>query len=101
VRGYSSKRQPPGQLHRPKDPDAPPPMITPNAKVVGGTCLYSKREGEAIGYLVGDRDVQLDPTTSGWWTLSIDTPRGPLGFATKGSSAQAMTACAPVATSVP
>lgn len=96
VRGYTSKRQPPGAVHRQKDPDVPPPVITPNAKVAAGTCLYSKRNGDRIGYIVGDNtDVQLDALGNGWWTLAVDTPWGPIPFAAKGPSASALTPCAP------
>lgn len=100
LHGFTSKRLPPGQVHRPKDPDAPPLVTTPNAKVASGTCLYAKRDGDKIGYVVGDRDVQLDDAGNGWWTLSLDTPWGPIGFAAKGPSASALTPCAP-AGSVP
>ncbi|MBA2542623.1 MAG: hypothetical protein H0V17_23470, partial [Deltaproteobacteria bacterium] len=100
VHGYASKRQPPGAVHRPKDPDAPPPVITPNAKVASGTCLYSKRNGDRVGYIVEERDVQLDDLGSGWWTLAVDTPWGPIPFAAKGPDASALTPCAP-AGSVP
>ena len=98
VRGYASKRQPPGAVHRPKDPDAPPPVTAPNTKVASGTCLYAKREGEAIGYVVGDRDVQLDDAGNGWWSLAVDTPWGPIAFAAKGPSGTALTPCAPPGT---
>ncbi len=101
VRGYASKRQPPGAVHRSKDPDAPPPVIAPNTKVASGTCLYAKREGEAIGYIVGDRDVQLDDAGTGWWTLAVDTPWGPISFAARGPSGSALTPCAPVNTVPP
>ncbi len=100
MHGFTSKRLPPGRVHRPKDPDVAPPVIAPNAKVASGTCLYLGRGGEAIGYIVGDRDVQLDDAGSGWWTLSIDTPWGPIAFAAKGPAAGSLTACAP-AGSVP
>jgi hypothetical protein len=99
VHGYTSKRQPPGAVHRQKDPDVPPPVITPNAKVPSGTCLYSKRNGDRIGYIVGEIDVQLDDLGSGWWTLAVDTPWGPIPFAAKGPK-DALTPCAP-AGSVP
>jgi hypothetical protein len=95
VRGFTSRRQPPGTVHRQRDPDAPPPVITPNAKVPSGTCLFSKRSGDKIGYVVGDREVQLDDLGGGWWTLAVDTPWGPLPFAAKGPSASALTPCAP------
>lgn len=100
VRGYSSKRQAPGAVHRPKDPDVPLPVVAPNTKVASGTCLYAKRDGDAIGYVVGDQDVQLDDAGNGWWSLSIDTPWGPIAFAAKGPSGSALTPCAP-AGSVP
>lgn len=105
VHGYTSKMQPPGRVHRLQDPDVPPPVITPNARVASGTCLYSKRNGDTIGYIVGDatgadRDVQLDDLGNGWWTLAVDTPWGPIPFAAKGPSQTSMTACAP-AGSVP
>lgn len=92
VHGFASKRLPPGQTHRPKDPDAPPPVIAPNAKVASGTCLYLERGGEAIGYIVGEHEVQLDDVGSGWWTLSVDTPWGPIAFAAKGP-AGSLTTC--------
>jgi hypothetical protein len=95
VRGYASKRQPPGTIHRPKDPDAPPPVTAPNTKVASGTCLYAKRDGEAVGYIVGDQDVQLDDAGNGWWTLAVDTPWGPMPFAARGPSGSALTPCAP------
>jgi len=98
IRGFASKRQPPGAVHRPKDPDAPPPVIAPTGKVASGTCLFARRDGEAIGYLVGDQDVQLDDAGNGWWTLSLDTPWGPIGFAAKGPSGQMLSACAPAGT---
>ncbi len=98
VHGWTSKMQPPGRIHRPRDPDAPPPVITPNAKVASGTCLYSKRDGDAVGYIVEDRDVQLDDAGSGWWTLSIDTPWGPIPFAAKGPAAETLRTCAPSGT---
>jgi len=100
LHGYASRRQPPGRVHRPHDPDAPPPLITANAKVASGTCLYSKRDGDPIGYIVGDRDVQLDDAGTGWWTLAVDTPWGPIPFAARGPTQATLTPCAP-AGSVP
>lgn len=95
VQGYLSRRDPPGRVHRPKDPDLAPQRITPNAKVASGTCLYTAIKGDAVGYIVEDQDVTLDDTGGGWWTLTIDSPWGPLPFAAQGPSRADLVACAP------
>jgi hypothetical protein len=95
LRGYVSKRAPPGKVHRVRDPEVPPPAPAPNAKVTSGTCLYARRGGDPIGYVVGDRDVQLDDAGGGWWTLSLDSPWGALPFAAKGPTQTTLEACAP------
>jgi len=100
VRGYVSKQLPPGRVHRPREGDAPPLPVTPNAKVASGTCLYTKVKGEPIGYVVGDGDVALDAAGPGWWSLALDTPWGPITFAAHGLTREALVACAP-AGSVP
>jgi hypothetical protein len=100
VHGYLSRHDPPGRVHRGKDPETPPPAATPNAKVASGTCLYARARGEAIGYVVGDRDVELEDLGDGWWSLAIDTPWGAIAFAAKGAGRGDLTACAP-AGSVP
>lgn len=100
LRGFLSRRAPPGKVHRPKDPDVPPPTMTPNVKVASGVCLYAKRGGEPVGYIVGDRDVQLDNAGTGWWTLAIDSPWGAIAFIAKGPTQTTLAACAP-AGSVP
>ena len=100
VQGFVSRRDPPGRVHKPKDPEVAPQKITPTAKVASGTCLYARVKGEPVGYIVGDRDVTLDDTGSGWWTLTIDSPWGPLPFAAQGPTPTSLTECAP-AGSVP
>ena len=100
VRGFVSRRDPPGRVHKPKDPDVAPQKITPTAKVASGTCLYANVKGEPVGYIVGDHDVTLDDAGGGWWTLTIDSPWGPLPFAAQGPTQTSLTACAP-AGSVP
>jgi len=95
VRGYLSKQDPPGRVHRAKDPEVPPPVVVPNGKVASGTCLYARPRGEAIGYVVGDRDVELEDLGGSWWTLAIDTPWGPIAFAARGPTRRDLAACAP------
>jgi hypothetical protein len=78
VRGYVSRHAPPGRVHRARDPEVPPPTVVPNARLASGTCLYAKRDGDMVGYLVGDREVHLEGAGNGWWTVSFDTPWGPI-----------------------
>jgi len=94
VHGFVSRRDPPGRIHHWHEADATP-VVAPNATVASGTCLYARAHGDAIGYIVGNRPVDLDDAGAGWWTLTIDTPWGPLGFAAQGASRSELTACAP------
>jgi hypothetical protein len=94
VHGYVSRRDPPGHVHHWHDAE-PAPVVVPNAEVASGTCLYARARGEPIGYIVGNRAVDLDAAGAGWWTLAIDTPWGPLGFAARGDSAADLAICAP------
>ncbi len=99
VRGFVSKRLPPGQVHRPNaDPAAQPVPITPNTKVASGTCLYSRVKGDKIGYIVGDRAVDLADAEIGWFTLTTDSPWGPIAFAARGATRTDLHACAPAGT---
>ena len=100
VQGYVSRRDPPGRVHKPKDPDVAPQKITPNDKVPSGTCLYTHVKGEPVGYLIGDQDVMLDDIGAGWWTLTIDSPWGPIPFSAQGPTKTDLVPCAP-AGSVP
>jgi hypothetical protein len=100
VQGFVSRRAAPGQVHRPKLPDVTPPLITANGKVPSGSCLYTRVKGEPIGYIVGDQDVMLDDVGGGWWTLTIDSPWGPIAFSAQGPSRADLRGCAP-AGSVP
>jgi hypothetical protein len=76
-------------------------VITPNAKVASGTCLYSKRGGDPIGYIVGDRDVDLAEAETGWFSLAIDSPWGPIVFAARGPTRSDLVTCAPPETVPP
>ncbi len=96
VHGFVSKQLPPGQVHRPRtDPESQPVPIVPNTKVASGTCLYSRVKGDAIGYIVGDRDVELADAELGWFVLTIDSPWGPIAFAARGPTRTDLGACAP------
>ena len=61
VRGYASKHDPPGQVHRPRQEDTPPPRVTANAQLPRGTCLYASQQGEPIGFLLAAHDGELRP----------------------------------------
>ncbi|HEX2688094.1 MAG TPA: hypothetical protein VHN14_15805 [Kofleriaceae bacterium] len=94
VHGFVSKRDPPGHVHHWRETDGTP-VITPNTTVASGTCLYARPSGDTIGYIVGNRPVDLEDAGRGWWMLTIDTPWGPLGFAAKGPARTELVACAP------
>jgi hypothetical protein len=100
VHGFVSRRDPPGRLHHWRDGD-PPPSVAPNTAAPSGTCLYARAAGDAIGYLVGNRPVALEDIGNGWWSLTIDTPWGSLGFAARGPSRTELAACAPPGTVPP
>jgi len=91
VHGYVSKHDPPGRTHRKKEPEQTTPL-TPNANVADGTCLWFG--GEEIGLLVGDQAVLLAKgDRAGWFTLTIDTPWGPLDFDAKGGTETELAKC--------
>jgi hypothetical protein len=100
VHGFYSRNLPPDRVHRPAAPEHPPTPVTPNAVAPSGTCVYARAGGDAVGFIVGDRDVDLEPGADGWSTLATDTPWGPIVFAAHGVSANDLAACAP-AGSVP
>lgn len=94
VHGFVSKRDPPGRVHHWHDVD-PVPVVAPNATVASGTCLFARIDGDAIGYIVGNRPVELEEAGHGWWLATLDTPWGPIGFAVRGASKTDLVACAP------
>ena len=96
VHGFVSKRLPPGQVHRPPiDPEIQPVPVTPNAKVAAGTCLYARVKGDAVGYIVGDRDVDLADADTGWFSIALDSPWGPIVFAARGPTRTDLMKCGP------
>jgi hypothetical protein len=100
VHGFVSKRDPPGRVHHWRDGDAAP-AITPNTTVASGTCLYARPGGDAIGYIAGNRPVDLDEAGAGSWTITLETPWGPVGFAARGPTRTELVACAPPGTVPP
>jgi len=92
VRGYISKHDPPGTLHRPHAPEvvAAP---APNAKLADGTCLYAREGGEPIGAVVGETEATLEPGGTGWFTAAFDTPWGPIAFSAKGPTDTELERC--------
>ena len=98
LHGYVSRHDPPGRTHPMRDPELAPPTVVANTKAASGSCLYARPSGEPIGYIVGDRDVELDDRGNGWWSLAFDTPWGPIPFAARGPTAQSLVACAPAGT---
>lgn len=100
VHGFVSRRDPPGRVHHWHDSDGAL-AITPNTTAASGTCLYARPGGDAIGYIVGNRAVDLDDAGAGWWTVTLDTPWGPVGFAAKGATRTELAACAPPGTVPP
>lgn len=99
ITGFASRRDPPGRVHRKRpDPSLAPVPITPNTKIASGTCLHARAEGDPIGYLDGDQDVDLANAGRGWWTVTINAPWGPIAFAAKGVDPMSLLACAPPTT---
>jgi hypothetical protein len=92
VHGFVSRRDPPGRVHRIREAEATAPVIT-NATAPAGTCLYASEQGEAIGTVVGDLPVALEPLHTGWYSLSLDTPWGPIAFLARGATEAELVKC--------
>ena len=91
VHGFVSKYDPPGRTHRAKPPEPMAP-IAPNVTVRDGTCLYVGEE--PLGFIVGDRPVLVEKTgRTGWYTITIETPWGPIAFDAKGSLESELATC--------
>ena len=96
VRGFVSRQDPPGRIHKPHEPDTAPAVINATGTIAKGACLYAAQHGEAIGYVVEDRSAEVSSGRSpGWYTVSVDTPWGPIMFAATGTSDHDLTACGP------
>lgn len=91
VHGYVSKRDPPARTHRRRVVEASMPA-TPNATVADGTCLFIA--GDEVGFIVGDRELVVTKTDRvGWFSVTIDSPWGPLGFDAKGATVSELAKC--------
>lgn len=96
LHGFVGMHEPPGHVHRAQPGDPTPAAISPTATAASGTCLFASEAGEPIGYIFGDAPVALAPARrAGWWTLTIDSPWGPLAFAARGATETELAACAP------
>jgi hypothetical protein len=91
LRGYVSRRDPPGRLHKRAASD-PIAALTTNATARDATCLYSG--SEMVGFLVGDRAVMLESTSRpGWYALTIDSPWSAITFDAKGPTETELAKC--------
>ena len=96
VRGFISRQDPPGRVHKPHESEVAPPLITANTLVAKGTCLYAAQHGDTIGFVAEDRNAEISSGRSpGWYTVGFDTPWGPITFATQGTSEHDLTPCGP------
>jgi hypothetical protein len=100
VHGFVSRHDPPGRVHHWREADLAP-ATTPNTTVASGTCLYARAGGDPVGYIVGNRPADLDDAGAGWWTVTLDTPWGPIAFAARGALGTELLPCAPAGTVPP
>jgi len=96
VRGFVSRRDPPGRVHKPHEAEVGTPTITANATVAKATCLYASQHGEPIGFLLDAHAAEISSGRSpGWYTVTFDTPWGPITFAATGTSEHDLSTCGP------
>jgi hypothetical protein len=99
VRGFASRRSPPGRVHKPHEAEGVAVTIAANATVARGTCLYGKPHGDPVGFVIAELAGEVSSGHgAGWFTLSFETPWGPLMFAASGTSATDLDTCGPPAT---
>ena len=102
VRGYVSRQDPPGRVHKPHEAEVPAPVITANGSVAKSTCLYAEARGEPIGFAIDDHVAEVSSGPSpGWYTVAFDTPWGPITFAATGTSEHDLATCGPTPVVVP
>lgn len=91
VHGFLSKREPPSRITRRREQD-PPVTITTNVTVPADTCLYGG--DEPIGFVIGDRAALVEPSPRvGWFTITLDTPWGPVAFDASGPTESSLAKC--------
>jgi hypothetical protein len=87
VRGYASRRDPPVRLASRAPTSSPLPALELNNKLTAGTCLYARVRGEVVG-IANEYAVAAAPDESeGWWTVTMETPWGPMSFAARRAGA--------------
>lgn len=90
--GYVLKTEPPSLTHPVKKPDTTAPIAT-NITVPADTCLYAG--DEPVGFIVGERAVLVEASPRvGWFTLTIDSPWGPIELEANGPTETSLTKCA-------
>jgi hypothetical protein len=90
--GYFLKTEPPSATHLVKKPDTTIPLTT-NITVPADTCLYAG--DEPVGFIVGDRAALVEASPRvGWFTVTIDSPWGPLELEANGPTETSLTKCA-------
>jgi hypothetical protein len=90
--GFTSRRDPPGVVHRRRDVEAVPKVSAPDT-IPGGTCLFVN--GEPIGVVVGQATGTLSPSQRpGWSTFTVDTPWDTIELEVRGTIASALDTCA-------
>lgn len=91
VRGFVHKYAAPSITHQRREPE-PGMSLTPNTTVAADTCLYAAEE--AVGFIVGDRPALVEPAPRiGWFTVTIDTPWGPVAFEAQGPTESSLAKC--------
>lgn len=91
VRGFVHKFAAPSVTHRRRESE-PGPVLTPNFTVAADTCLYAAEE--LVGFVVGDRPALVEPASRiGWFTVTLETPWGPVAFEAKGPTETSLAKC--------
>lgn len=93
VRGFVSRRDPPGRVHRAREPASAPVAIAANGVVAAGTCLHARAGGEPVGVVRAELPAELEAAGGGWWRVALDTPWGAIAFVARGSDRDALASC--------
>jgi len=96
IHGFVARRLPPGRIHPGNTVE--PSAVVPNAKPPDGTCLYAREGGEAIGWLTGAKEVQLeDAGRAGWWSVAIASEWNGIALFVRGRDRDDLETCKPSA----
>lgn len=95
VHGFASKREPPLALPRSRDSEPIMASVAESAEhttVAAGTCLFA--EGEPVGLVVSDAPAVLERASRvGLFTVTLDTPWGPVAFEARGTLETELATC--------